>query len=149
MRQGTFAALLALELTTDETGTGCQWHAAAVGDSCLFHVRGEDVLVSFPLDDPEDFNNRPLLLGSVGPDEKCLNQRTHEGGWQSGDTFYLMTDALACWFLKNLRERGGLQATQDASAITDEQGFREWVQAKRDEGSMRNDDCTLVRVTIR
>src|SRR4051812_4149996 len=37
-RQGTFAALLALELTTDETGTGGQWRTAAVGDSCLFHV---------------------------------------------------------------------------------------------------------------
>jgi hypothetical protein len=147
-RLGTFATLLALELT-DDTGSGGTWQAAAVGDSCLFQVREEEVVVRFPLEKPEDFDSRPHLLGTISPDEKCLNEKTHEGGWQSGDAFYLMTDALACWFLKDLGERGGRQATRDASAITDEQGFRTWVQAKRDEGTMRNDDCTFVRVTIR
>jgi len=151
-RQGAFAALVALELTAEEAGGTGQgyWHAAAVGDSCLFHVRGEEVLVRFPLANPEAFDNRPFLVSSVGADEKCLNEMNLSGTWKSGDAFYLMTDALACWFLKHLDAGGSLADVQGNFAFTTEtDSFRVWVESLRDKGSIRNDDCTLIRVHTR
>ncbi len=160
---------------TAEESDGVQegnWHAAAVGDSCLFHVRGENVLERFPLDNPEAFDNRPFLLSSVGADEKCLNEKNLKGTWKSGDNFYLMTDALACWFLKHL-DAGSLADVQgdfpstpetvdfpavvpDTTVVveggfvstTKTDRFRMWVESLRDKGMIRNDDCTLIRIKL-
>lgn len=151
-RQGAFAALLALELTTegsDGAMDGC-WNAAAVGDSCLFHIRGENVLVRFPLTTPEAFDNRPILLGSVGTENSCLNELTSSGLWKKGDAFFLMTDALACWFIKHLDAGGSpLEVQGDFAFPNDPDPFRAWVESLRDKGSIRNDDCTLIRVHLR
>ena len=66
LRHGAFAALLGLELSTenaaDQDGA---WNAYSVGDCCLFHVAGDRLLTSFPFDDPRDFGSRPVLLSSV------------------------------------------------------------------------------------
>src|SRR5207237_6251211 len=56
---------------------------------------------SFPFTTAEEFNSRPLLISSLdrGADEEIAAQRA-SGAWQFGDTFFLMTDALACWTLR-------------------------------------------------
>ena len=151
-RQGAFAALVALELNAEEDCKAAEgnWHAAAVGDSCLFQVRGEEVLARFPLTTPEAFGNRPFLLNSVGPDENCLNEANSRGTWKRGDAFYLMTDALACWFLRHIDAGGSPTDIQSDFAFCNESDpFRAWVESLRDKGSIQNDDCTLIRVQIR
>ena len=204
-RQGSFAALVALELTAEKASEAAEgrWHAAAVGDSCLFHVRGKEVLVRFPLANPEAFDSRPYLLSSVGADKGHLNEATLSGTWKKGDVFYLMTDALACWFLKHIDAGGSPLDIQGDFASTNGttgrarvtglpvqwrknhrrsrinrkwhkrygavvpallpaarvslrapleramEPFRAWVDSLRDQGSIRNDDCTLIRVEIR
>jgi len=147
--QGAFAALVALELTCDGASTTLEgnWHAAAVGDSCLFHVREEEVLVRFPIASPESFDNRPFLLGSLGVNEPSLNEEYASGTWISGDFFYLMTDALACWFLKHIDAGGKPSDIQGHISITE--SFSAWIESLRDQGLIRNDDCTMVRVSIR
>src|SRR5207248_615902 len=79
-----------------ETTTGGCWSAAAVGDSCLFHIRGEEILFRFPLKNAEEFDNRPFLLGTMAGDERLIAERLirDEGSWAQGDVLYLMTEAM-------------------------------------------------------
>lgn len=105
---GAFAAFVGLELTREDSGTGTvrNWRAIAAGDSCLIQIRGEEV-ISFPLSDFGSFSSRPNLLSSSaasnGIPKDLFLQCT--GSWGCDDAFFLMTDALACWFLKRTRAR--------------------------------------------
>jgi hypothetical protein len=149
VREGTFAALVALELCSEGADEGC-WHAAAVGDSCLFQIRGQEVLLRFPIDNAEAFDSRPYLLGSVGAEGQTLNEATVNGTWKKGDLFLLMTDALACWFLGHIDAGGTLSEFKSGfSSANGAESFSAWVEGLRDQGSIRNDDCTLVRIELR
>lgn len=131
--QGAYAAAL-----------GCTWHpggrwtARAVGDCCLFHLRGGREQLRWPVEAPEAFDHHPALLPSR-PHVLVPPTREREGGWQAGDAFVLATDALAAWLMRVGPER----------ALTlDPAGFRSAVAAARADGTLRNDDVTLAVVTI-
>jgi hypothetical protein len=70
------------------------------------------------------------------------------GDCRPGDHLFLMTDALAQWFLDGC-ERGrrpwddltGVLAGNDPAA-----DFPAWVDARRETGALRNDDVTLLAV---
>src|SRR5215831_17576459 len=141
-RRGAFAALVGLTLHDDGT-----WSALAVGDSCLFLVRDDEVHTALPLCDPEAFGNNPLLLGSRAAANTCLRADgaivTRTGTWQAGDTFLLMSDALAATFIHLARSRSesALKVLEfDRSA----RGFRRWVGSLRSERVLRNDDVSLL-----
>src|SRR5581483_11095363 len=91
-RRGAFAAMVGLSLVEDGT-----WSAMAVGDCCLFQVRDDALVVSFPMKRSADFSLTPLLIGSRQERNAGLAQakRERSGGWEAGDVFYLMSDALA------------------------------------------------------
>jgi hypothetical protein len=146
-RQGAFAALVALELTGLDSGGEGQWHAAAVGDSCLFQIRGEEVITRFPIETPEEFNNRPYLLCSIYLSESESSYRYASGFWKAGDFFLLMTDALACYFLNHIA-LNGKPSDFNAHALKESDSFREMVELLRDQALIRNDDCTLLRIGI-
>ncbi|QGV81875.1 hypothetical protein [Streptomyces ficellus] len=80
---------------------GWQWSAAAVGDCCLFHTRGDSLVTSFPLRLPEEFGFHPDLVRGLN----CLGAagvsaiRTTSGHMRPGDTLLLASDALAKWAL--------------------------------------------------
>ncbi|MBU6434960.1 MAG: DUF538 domain-containing protein, partial [Nitrospirae bacterium] len=63
VRLGAFSSILGLSLSEDLTGR--YWNACAIGDCCLFHVRGNNLLRSFPLSHSSEFNNRPRLISSI------------------------------------------------------------------------------------
>ena len=135
MARGAFATLLAV--TVDETG----WRAAAVGDTCLFHVRDGELLTAFPLDDPEAFGTAPPLLGSRDLDPALVAERARmaSGELAPGDVLYACTDALAAWVLAQTAPWDTL----------DRPGFAAWLDAERTAERMANDDVTLVRVAPR
>ncbi|MGH9553542.1 MAG: hypothetical protein ACRD3W_29440, partial [Terriglobales bacterium] len=60
LESGAFAALVGLIVTNEK-----HWEAEAVGDSCLIHTRGKELLLSFPLKKSDEFNNSPALLSST------------------------------------------------------------------------------------
>jgi hypothetical protein len=151
VRLGASAAILGLVLCDEANGDRISgnWQAVAVGDSCLFQMRGEEVLVRFPLAHSAAFTNRPNLLSSNPAHTGRIvdHVRNMDGTWQAGDAFYLMTDALACWFMRE--DEGGRmpwRVLRDLNTCNQVQHFREWVEAVRKEGAMRNDDVTLLRV---
>jgi hypothetical protein len=64
------------------------------------------------------------------------------GDWQRGDAFLLMTDAIACWYLRCI-EAGSRPTIPRRLA-----SFGPWLSALRRDGSVRNDDTTIVRVEM-
>ncbi len=136
--QGAFATFLGLVVE------GRQWRALAVGDSCLFRVRQGKPLLSFPLEQSAQFGSTPVLLGSrCAAGEVMDEDRRQSGEVRPGDHLFLMTDALACWFLSEVEagHRPWLHL-QDLDAEPD--GFEEWVDRLRGAGKLRNDDVALV-----
>jgi len=163
-RAGAFATMLGMEffehdangLTSDAPpSNGSHWLAFAVGDSCLFQVRTDELVSKFPVELAEEFNTSPLLVSS----NPASNQRiwphikSAEGDAQPGDLFFLATDALAQWFLAQCE--AGAKPWQTLCALKDNEEFaafcNEW-RDKRDEqgermkSTMRNDDVTLLIV---
>jgi hypothetical protein len=151
-RCGAFAAILGLVLSDKVVdGSEGRWQAVAIGDSCLFQVRGEDVVARFPLSESVAFNNRPHLLSSNPNYNSRITDhlRQSKGTWQPGDAFYLMTDALACWFLRELEEEQTSWLILRNFGTRDEQmPFHEWLASLRAQKKIRNDDVTLLRVEI-
>jgi hypothetical protein len=152
VRDGAFAAILGLSIDEDSPGYRYgNWRAIAIGDSCVVHMRGDQVLTRFPLDNSTSFSNHPKLLSSnPARNESVLKHlRIVESTWKSEDTFYLMTDALACWFMKEL-EVGQTPWTVLRSLEPNSQieFFRDWVDELCASKAMRNDDVTLLRVSI-
>lgn len=151
VRAGAFAAIagLLLEDGKDRETRG-PWRAVALGDSCIFQLRGKKLLARFPIEKSEQFNNSPVLLSSIRPQsEPDPAIQTYASTWREGDTFYLMTDAIACWFLKEW-ESGSVPADVLRNLTPDEPGtsFEPWLNTLRLGHSVRNDDVTIVRIEI-
>jgi Protein phosphatase 2C len=153
-RRGAFAALIGLSLSTYGG-----WTALAVGDCCLFQLRGEALLVAFPHDDPDAFDNRPMLLGSRPLANRSLRKcgaiATASGAWQAGDTFLLMSDALAAAFLRLRREPGDTLFSEAHTSLLPglnfdrtHTGFRRWIHMLRAQRIIRNDDVSLLWLPI-
>jgi hypothetical protein len=147
---GAYAALVGLTLVD---GAGCgDWSALAVGDSCLFQVRSDRHVVAFPLARAADFGVRPVLIGSrpAGADTVLEAAKTVTGDWRVGDRFYLMTDALAQWWLTECEAgRAPWRPVDRLCGPGRAQAFPRWVATRRRRHEMRNDDVTLLRVSLR
>lgn len=140
------------ETTEPRTVASGHWRALAIGDTCLFHVRGDELVDVGPLRKSDEFDSRPVLLASRGP-QQLAGSDTHVrmlgGAWQSSDTFYLVTDALAKWMLQQ-HENGDapwqmlLELGTDAEAVS----FEQLVADLRSSKALHNDDTTLLRVEV-
>lgn len=155
LRQGAYSSLTGLTLIppVGPEGRSGEFSALAIGDSCLFQVRGGSLLWSFPFATAEEFNSRPLLLSSQSPgSEREIAAECANGEWQAGDLFFLMTDALACWTLR-LVEAGGdpfetLLAIDTPAAF--EAFFTDQRAAMNSEGAplLKNDDVTVAIASV-
>jgi hypothetical protein len=143
-QQGAFAALVVLELRDDPAPV---WHAAAVGDCCLFHLRGGALRVSFPLTRAADFDLRPYLIGSRSDCREVVEHvAVGDDTWEPGDEFLLMSDALARWFLTEME--AGRRPCDELAPLGEPGGFRAWVDRLRRDRGLRNDDTTLLWVGV-
>lgn len=148
-KRGTYAAFVGLDLNHETDSGSGGWTAAACGDCCLFQIRCNKVITKFPVTHSEDFSSSPLLLGThtmnVNDQEGI---RKEAGQWEVGDSFYLMSDALACWFLAKY-ESGFEPSHLLGHLITDrEPSFEMWIDDLRERRELKNDDCTLLSVTL-
>ncbi|BBC26176.1 hypothetical protein ABRG53_3919 [Pseudanabaena sp. ABRG5-3] len=138
---GAFATFLGLEILPD-----LSWQALATGDSCLFIVRQQKSCLQFPIQNSDEFNHRPKLIGTY---TEVANIRMNQanGVAELGDRFYLTTDAIACWIFKQI------EASQDPwvklGEINSQDEFSQWVNELRDRHEIANDDTTLLCLEIR
>ncbi|MFY1831916.1 protein phosphatase 2C domain-containing protein [Myxococcus fulvus] len=151
LREGAFATLLGVSLARTPTrgdGVVGTWSALAVGDSCLFQVRDEQLVRSFPLELASSFGSRPFLVSTHGAQNARVVEQARgvTGEVRAGDTLLLMTDALAHWFLAE-HERGG-RPWRALPGEGSRSSFESFVAGLRAARSIRNDDTTLMRLSV-
>lgn len=147
-RAGAFATLLGVVFeTAHDEPERMHWRALAVGDACLFIVRGGELALSFPLDDAAQFDNNPSLLCSnpANAGDIWNAARLERGACERGDLFILATDAVAAWFLARRAENAKPWETLLGLGLTD---WGAWVEEQRREGLMRNDDATVLAIRV-
>jgi hypothetical protein len=112
-------------------------------------VRDGELIRSFPLTRADQFDSRPCLISSNAAGNNGLAWRLSRarGGASAGDTFFLLTDALACWCLR--RVEAGASPWDDLLVHSRETAsFAPWITRLRDRREMRNDDVTVLVVSV-
>jgi hypothetical protein len=144
--QGAFSTLLGIEIRAGRRRSALRWRATAAGDTCMFLVRGERLTLSFPLRHSREFTLTPCLLGTERPISQVDDARSLSGQLIRGDRLYLATDALAQWFLASTEKGDPPWVRLDAAIRSG--AFGEWINRTRSVGELRNDDVTVLRVTV-
>ena len=145
-RTGSFAAFAGVEL--DLKTDAPKWNAIALGDTCLLHCRGRELLKSLPLTRSESFNSAPVLVAS----NSALHESTmpsvvvDSGDCESGDVLLLASDATASWCLQRFENS---DFDPDFLSHKDDEELRRFFDAERQTGRIRNDDLAIVRIEIK
>lgn len=154
VRLGAFATLLGVELAPSSNGSheSGSWSAIAAGDSCLFQVRNDDLVRSFPISSAGEFGSSPTLLSTnlVRNSQLWEKVKCQTAEWQPGDLLLLSTDALACWFLSQHENNEKpwnilLGFTEDSSPS---ESFEAWAADARRAAHLKNDDITLLIIRL-
>jgi hypothetical protein len=139
LQTGSAATLLVLTLSGDDR----KWSAFAVGDVCLFIVRGGKLKYAFPVPKSTGFDDRPALLSTEArapfPTVKRFGNTL-----EPGDRVLLMTDAIAAWFLTDFEKKRRPWETLPSDPET----FAAFVQKERDAAKMKNDDATMIEILV-
>lgn len=152
MQQGAFTTFLGVIVDDANNWNGNCWRAVAVGDCCLFQIRQQSLHQVFPNYRSGDFSNTPALVGSRTTPELLLKKnrvQTGSGSWQADDQIWLMTDALAKWFL--LQHEAGKQPCEAVDRVVtgaSSETFAIWIDELRITRELRNDDVTLLAVRL-
>ncbi len=148
LERGAFSTFVGLQLEAD----GCtqRWGAVAVGDSCLLHFRSGELFDAFPRRPGDTFDTAPSLICSKTIDSESIATRAlhREGTFEIGDTFLLVTDAVAAWFLEAQAGGRGSSAKHLLFEATSRHDFDGRVRDLRNDGSMRNDDVTVMQICV-
>lgn len=146
-QSGAYASLLGLTIDL----VAQKWDAVAVGDSNLFIVRNNNLITSFPITDPNDFGNTPYLLSSVTSQNQDLEANILRSGGliEPGDILMICTDAISAWILSQASSNDvpwvhliNLLGGNGYSTFD----FNNWLNNKRFEKEIKNDDTTVIIV---
>ena len=148
LEKGSYATIIGARLLAGATGEDGPLLAWALGDACLFHIRADTLIAAFPMQDPAQFNTSPALAQSRPKEPAAIARHVTRltTTWQRGDTIYLASDALACWFLT--RAAAGATPWRTVQSLEMDNDFDAWVQDLRVGKSIHNDDTTLLRINI-
>jgi serine/threonine protein phosphatase PrpC len=145
LKQGAFSTLLWIRLAA--AGPQYRIRAAAVGDCCLFHVRGGGLLRSFPLLKSDELNDSPQALGSVDLNQdQYLRIATFDDTCTPGDLLVLCSDAMAGWILREYES--GRCPAWDRYWTTTQEAWRAEIIGRRTAQEIRYDDTTLVLLRV-
>lgn len=142
-RSGSFAAFAGISINSDL----CE--GVAIGDCCVFQVRGGQIVHATPFDDPTSFSYRPTLLPTNRKEQELAERHVIEFEMSLAmmDVVYLMSDAIACWFLQIVRtDVPKLREFDHALMSHDTDRLSATVAGERRSGRMRNDDVAVIRV---
>lgn len=152
-RDGSSAAFVGVSATR-ETG---EYLALSVGDCALFHLRPETenetgnaddyrMVTAFPLARSADFAGVPVLVGTqshVPP----AHVQTHTGTLEPSDILFLMSDALAAWFLREMEaNRAPTRWLAPLGTKNADAAITETVRYLRETDRLKNDDVTVARI---
>lgn len=124
-----------------------KWNASALGDSFLFFIpKGfknyqKELIKLSSKTEPIVFDNFPDYLTSIGKSHKG-SAKEKSGNFRNG-TFYLMTDALAEWFIKE-----GENAVGKITVWKSQSDFQRFISQAIDENQLTNDDCAILCIEL-
>lgn len=151
LQEGSYAALAGLILFSSvENPTRGLARLRAVGDCCIFQLRTTGYR-SFPLRHSSEFTARPMLLGTAPRALPPGSERTVDWRWKLGDTFLLMSDALAAWYMHQLESNGPHRDFFSYCQRHPDEGaewFYDIIEQERASKSIKNDDVTLIVVRL-
>lgn len=149
-RAGSFATFVAVEF--EEKEDKLNWRAIALGDACLVRCRDGRVCASFPIQDAAEFNTMPFLAPSCakefGLEQISARVRIESAIIVAGEVFYLLSDAIAAWFLKTNTENFSLAETFDEllrASKHDE--LTQFLRAEKLAGHLKDDDIGIIRIS--
>ena len=149
---GAFSTLLWLcLLPTDDAEAsaygGSRLLGHAIGDTCLFVVRGGELVHAFPLQSSAEFQVDPIALGSVDLKRDHLLQfATLDVFCYPDDLLVLCTDAMADWAMRGY-ESGQPPAWEQYWDMPQDD-WRDEIAWLRHQRQMRYDDATLVLLRV-
>jgi serine/threonine protein phosphatase PrpC len=149
VRLGAYASLLGLTLDLRQL----TWNALAIGDSNFFAIREDCMIKSFPTHDSKGFSNTPYLLSSLLSQniDVSRNILRDSGDIRNGDLLIMGTDAISAWILseseKNLHPWINLANLLGGDGFS-KADFKNWLNHKRSEKEIKNDDTTLIVIEI-
>ncbi len=149
---GAFSTLLyarVSEMADAHAGAfgGYRLTAFALGDSCLFQIRGGELVRSFPLETAAQFEADPIVLGSVDlKRDHLLEFALLDEMCYPGDELILSTDAVAEWAVRGY-ERGEGPLWSDFWQMS-EDDWRSGVVWLRQQRQMRIDDATMLMLRV-
>ena len=150
MKQGAFSTLLWVEFappSDDPAVEPGQMRCTAIGDSCLLHIRANQMLRSFPLDQVEQFLADPLVVGSIDLSRDALLKfEVLEETCEDGDLLALCTDAVAEWALR--KTAAGAPPDWESYWHITEESWQDEVVQLRQLREMRYDDATLILLRV-
>lgn len=121
------------------------WNAEVLGDSFLFFLpKGADLSRMVELSSKEapiTFDNFPDYYTSIGDNHKGAVKK-EERKIETG-TFYLMTDALAEWFIKNKEN-----AIRTISEVENQEEFKELINYERANKFLTDDDSAILILEV-
>lgn len=148
-RAGSFAAFVGLEF--EEDAGALRWRAAAVGDACLVSVRAGKVRGAMPLTDYRDFNSTPRLVPSI---EAVATMRESdvviaEGAFESSTIFWLLSDAIAAWYLRAFAEETTrIAGFENLLLQADDASLASFIHEERLALRLRDDDVAALRIEV-
>lgn len=123
-----------------------KWIAQALGDSFLFFIPTDSNEITFKLsskEESEPFDNFPDYLSSIGNSHKGGNGKRFKREEIEEGTFYLMTDALAEWFIQNPEK-----AIHILKNIKTQEQFIETIENERTANQLNDDDTAVLIIEL-
>lgn len=148
-RGGAFAAFVGVAFIPAEDRL--VWQAVGLGDSCLLQVQNGAIVNALPISDPEAFGYHPTLIPSNLQRQQGIGEQftVATGNVSRQDSFWLLTDAIAAWYLRmSLEDPLRVDELAQLLDANDTLGFERFVERERADKSLRNDDVAVLRITI-
>jgi hypothetical protein len=152
MVDGAMTTLLWVELHPAEIGEDglaktYRLQMFAIGDTCMFHLRGGQMLAKFPLESSSEFGLNPAVIASIDRKrDHLLAFKAAEAECLPDDLLVLCTDAIALWAYE--RAESGEPVAWENYWDLDAEAWRAEIFALRDAARMRFDDSTLVLLRV-
>jgi len=139
LERGAHATLLGLVVDRETNG----FSAVSVGDSLLAWRAGGQPCKLLP--PSPNLDGPPFLVSNLSEQNEGLEQKLDRVAYEpinTDTTFYMMTDAIARWFVNE--HNSGKQPDLMIDRLITREALGCWIDACRQKGTVENDDLTLV-----
>lgn len=149
--KGAFSSFLWMSINFYDQNKYANLTAIGIGDCELLIVRDNKVINAFPIESSNEFNSCPVLISSKIEKNYDLKPKFLRTKLFPGDDIILASDALAKYLLSEFETGTNPLITLYPSVFAEadqKARFQKWIECKRRERLLKNDDSTMIRIEI-